>query len=93
MFFLGISLVSIFTYKFKHVREIIKMTNIFDAGFLYYFQMAFVFLFYQFFIYAKVLTIKRGSFEKVAGFNYEYITVLVIWLLHISIHYFFVPSY
>ena len=55
--------------------------------------MAFVFLFYQFFVYAKVLTIKRGSYERVADFNYEYIIVIVIWLMYLSIHYFFIPSY
>lgn len=60
-YFLLLSLVTILSYNFKHIKEVIKMADVFDTGFCYYFVIVFLFLFYQYFIKSQVMILLRGK--------------------------------
>lgn len=92
-YFLTLSICTILSYNFKHIKEIIKMADVFDNGFCYYFVMVFMFLFYQYFIKANVLILLRGKINLESSFEFAYTMVLVFIVIYEIYHKIFVLSY
>lgn len=92
-FFMGLSIVALKSYKFTHVKQIIKMAEVFDTGFCYYYVMVFIFLFYQFFMMEEVTILQRGELNVQSSFTFCYIMAGVYIVIYEVYHLLFVLNY
>jgi hypothetical protein len=92
IYFICISLILGFGYNFKHLREFMKMVTIIDTGFIYYFILFFIFLFYTHFINGSVLLLQRTQYSITSDFNFCYLMSFFLLIIDKSYQLYFVST-
>lgn len=83
--------VSMWGFSFKNSIEAIGMTTILKIGFLYYFIMQFMFLYYRFFMVNDISVNENGGRATHATIFYAYLLMSIIFLVQKMLTYIFEP--
>lgn len=84
-------LTTIWMFNFKNSMEATRMTVILKLGFLYYFIMQFMFIYYRYFIAGKVLVYEPMGYTTESTLLYAYSLMMVLFLVQKLMSYLFDP--
>lgn len=80
-FIIGFYLTTIWMFNFKNSIEATKMTVILKLGFLYYFIMQFMFIYYRYFIAGNIVIHEPMGYTTNSTLWYAYSLMLVLFLV------------